>query len=423
MLQMWFIVITLLSSLNLVIGNYRVSISTVLLIIIGSIMIFKKPCFSFFSGKVLLALFIYMLFSGFTAIIGPCTDTFTKMVFSAPLFIFLIFIAMEIGWNANEHEWLQLQKPATWLLAICIASFMIEMIFPDYFPSQAKYRDEGRYSGLLFSEPSHVALSMFPCIVVLMTTKVKHSQRNGILALFLLFLFSYSSTLIILTTCWLLYTLLMQKQTGQQTRVAIIISFCFLIVAVASFGQYFTQTVERAVGIMDITSTANISSMIYWQGWQDAWSNLLRTHGIGLGFNMMGCNPLPDSPIRDIFDKYMPVWATYLNIHDGSFLASKIVSELGIIGISFFILVIWWWLKFERCISKNNSLGMNNFALPVQAGLMFYFIIISFTRSTSYFQGTLLIWVLAATGAAKWYYVQNRKRHHGFQPPTSPDQI
>jgi hypothetical protein len=139
-------------------------------------------------------------------------------------------------------------------------------------------------------------------------------------------------------------------------------------------------TVARVVGVAAPGDTENTSSLVYLQGWQDAWANIARTHGLGLGFNMMGCHPLPDVPARTILaleGKGMEE----LNAQDGSILFGKIVSEAGVGGLVFYGAIIWWWVRLEK---------------------RFCFVVSSFIRSVGYFSGGMLLWIAAVSGAIKW---------------------
>ena len=88
----------------------------------------------------------------------------------------------------------------------------------------------------------------------------------------------------------------------------------------------FPDFSDRLKGVLELNDSSNLSSLIYMQGWVDAFSNLTRTYGLGLGFNMMGCPPLNSNWIRDIIlNSY---GENYFNLTDGSFIFSKIIFSL-----------------------------------------------------------------------------------------------
>jgi hypothetical protein len=113
---------------------------------------------------------------------------------------------------------------------------------------------------------------------------------------------------------------------------------------------------------------------------------------------MMGCSPLPDVPARYALDQLYSLGT--LNAEDGSFLFAKIVSETGVVGIFFYIALIWWWIRFERKIRHNCRLTMN-YSAAAQTALIFCFVTSSFVRSANYFNGGFLLWIATMAGAAK----------------------
>jgi hypothetical protein len=175
--------------------------------------------------------------------------------------------------------------------------------------------------------------------------------------------------------------------------------------AMENYDQLIAPTFERIGGVLDMRETKNISSLVYVQGWQDAWVNLRRTNGLGLGFNMMGCHPLPDVLARSILSETSH---GELNADNGSFIFSKMVSESGIIGILFFAVIIWWWLRLEKYIKKYHVIDVPS-TIANQSALMFSFIATSLVRSPGYFSGGLLLLTVGIAGDAKWHNFKNYK--------------
>jgi hypothetical protein len=125
--------------------------------------------------------------------------------------------------------------------------------------------------------------------------------------------------------------------------------------------------------------------------------NLVRTNGFGLGINMMGCNPLPDVSIRQLL---LSNEGLSLNSEDGSFLASKILSEIGLLGIFFYSSVIFFWYKSEN-LNKGVKSGNQSTFLRIPKVLIFLFLVLSVLRSTGYFSGTFLLMVPAIAALSK----------------------
>jgi len=374
----------------------KLGLNVVVLMFVGTVWFGRSWKIASGSVKVLLFFLAYALFSLGVALNGPCSDLLLKSVLTIPILAFLVLMASQLGRTAGGMDWLSLQKTAQWCLLVAFLAFIVEMLVPAWFPLQAGYRSEGKFSGL-FGEPSGVAINLFPCIAVLLAAERKGTRQMGVLALLGLLVFSRSSTLIALILAWVVYRLLVQKKFRQAALLASGIVLVMVIGAAIDYDRFIMPTVERVVGVAAPSETENISSLVYVQGWQDAWFNLQRSHGLGLGLNMMGCGTLPDVWARSL----LALGGIELNSEDGSFLFAKIVSEAGVSGIMFYLLAIWWWIQQER---KVRRLGQNaiRFALETQLALIFCFIVSSFIRGSGYFEGGLLLWVAAASGASKW---------------------
>ena len=200
--------------------------------------------------------------------------------------------------------------------------------------------------------------------------------------------------MIALFVIWILYRLLISGSFRQLLFAALGFVFFVSLGAIINYHRYVAPTLERVVGIITPEKTENGSSLVYLQGWQDALFNLQRTNGLGLGLNMMGCNPLPNVSAREKLSNMN--WQ--LNSEDGSFLFSKLISETGVIGLLFFGIVMWWWVKLEQHIRKCNN-ATTNYTSRIQLALLFCFIVPSLLRSAGYFDGILFFLVVAIAGS------------------------
>ncbi len=407
MLSLWFFVNTLLWSINIEIGGLKLGLNVVILSIFGVIWFGKRwiganQFISRYSVKVLSGFTFFILISWMVANTGICTDKLHKFIFTAPLFLALVFLGLEIGWRANEEDWLKLQNIAGWILLAAFAGFVVEFLLPGWFPNGAKYRVNGAYSGI-FNEPSHVAFSLFPSIIILLLADNKGLRRLGVLALLSLVLFSRSSTLLVLIMVWILYRVIARRQIVKGAMAVMGVGLLVMLLSAVDYSTFVEPTLNRINGIIaGHGSTDNVSSLVYLQGWEDARANLLRTYGMGLGFNMMGCSPLPDVPAREVL---LSGAGLYLNSEDGSFLFSKLVSETGLIGVATLVAVAGWFIRIESAIHRSR-LDSSSYAIRVQAALIFLFLIATFLRGGSYFNAGMLLWLVAASASVKWYKIR-----------------
>lgn len=412
MLQLWLFSNTVLWPLNAKVGGYSLGVNVVVLILAGALWVGMRGKITVGSARALTVFLVYIIFSSIVAISGPCSDHTHKAIFTIPALIFLVLVGLEVGRRASHDDWASLQKTALWSLFVAFLAFLVEMLHPAWFPEQERYRVEGKLSGL-FQEPSHVAFALFPCIVVLLVAGTRKMRLIAIFALTALVVLSRSSTLIALIASWVFYRLLVQRKIRQTALFALGFAAVIAMAAALDFDRLVMPTAERIGGIAAPGETENISSLVYVQGWQDAWFNMERTHGLGVGLNMMGCGTLPDVPARYA----VALAGLELNAEDGSFLFAKVVSETGAVGIALYIVVIWWWVGLEkklRGLEKDTTRSM----VEMQAALIFSFVASSFIRSSSYFNGGFLIMVVAVSGASRWLYPSPKTAGaHSFLSP------
>jgi hypothetical protein len=158
----------------------------------------------------------------------------------------------------------------------------------------------------------------------------------------------------------------------------------------------YIPTANRLMGIFSsIDKSTNLSSLVYIQGIQDAWINLYRNYGLGLGLNMMGCSPLPNSSAREVLENLNLIG---LNAEDGSFLGAKIVSEFGVLGILFLAYLFYIFLKLLKKYKFSTEFLTKQMYL-IQATLIYIIIFIFFTRTTGYFGGPFFI-LIAILGSS-----------------------
>jgi len=111
---------------------------------------------------------------------------------------------------------------------------------------------------------------------------------------------------------------------------------------------YFTSRLS-----LDADST-NLTTLVFLQGISDIKRYLLTTNFWGSGFQTMGV--LGPS---EISDKIFFLANTHLNLKDGGFLAAKIISELGITGLSLVFyytsfIVIYFFKYLKTSIQKEK---------------------------------------------------------------------
>lgn len=127
-----------------------------------------------------------------------------------------------------------------------------------------------------------------------------------------------------------------------------------LICIVAPLVYFFMQDYVASRLVFD-EDNKNLSNLVYLQGAESAYTSFLSSNGVGVGFQNMG-NQEPGyftELIRSVNN------GGDLNRLDGSFLAAKIITEFGLLGIMFCLMVIINFLRVCNIVwsgSYPNSL-------------------------------------------------------------------
>ena len=402
MLKLWFIANSLLWPFNVHVAGLSLGLNVVLLSLIGAVWIYRHATISVFTKNKLGWVVILLLFSSLSAIFGFCADNFQKFIFTAPVFCLMICVGLELGWRATESQWLNLEKTARWLLLVVFATFLFQSLMMNV----TGYSAQGKFSGF-FAEPSHVAISIFPSVVILLVSSNISARHIGMLAIVGLLIFSRSTSLIALIFAYLTYQVVFIGNL-KFSKVPF-----FLLIAVAgvssftNYEQVVAPVIDRFFGVVAADEFKNVSSLVYLQGWQDAWVNLMRTNGLGLGFNMMGCMPLPDVPARQMLAAFN---MDSLNATDGSFLFAKFISEFGVVGILIFLSLVWRTMLLGGRI-RTGFYGERTILMRFFVVLLFISIITFILRGAGYF-GTNLMLVVAIAGGVAKLDANNKKKFY-----------
>jgi hypothetical protein len=119
----------------------------------------------------------------------------------------------------------------------------------------------------------------------------------GWIALTIFLIFSRSSTLIFLTTLLAAFLVVHEATIKKFIAALVIVLAGVILVPIAGFDDLLAPTLERLSGIYRSPEiSTNISSLVYLQGIQDAFNNLIRSYGFGIGFNMNQTKFSSDAP-------------------------------------------------------------------------------------------------------------------------------
>lgn len=243
------------------------------------------------------------------------------------------------------------------------------LFFPSFFTLASVYQ---KYV-FPFTEPSHYALSV-GFLSLITGYFIKNIRIFLVFSLFLQGVLYPNLTLIIFSLlCFCIFFL------NKKLLWTFIVSYFLLILSIVIFLSIdiskFTYFVER---INFSKSNDNLTALVYMQGFDDALMSLKQTYGFGLGFQMAGTNE-PSIYGEKIYDQV----GKYLNRQDGGFLASKIVSEFGLLGLTIILSYLFYFFKYVRYLKYyeiNQELKYPYFYLA-----MIGFFIEVFVRGIGYF--------------------------------------
>ena len=243
----------------------------------------------------------------------------------------------------------------------------------------------------VFNEASHVAIYVLPLLSYRILKSYKDPLASAVLVIILVC--SPSTTLIV--GMLFLFSVSYLKSRIHKP----ILSLFFVVIIIGTFlfvvmsGIIAMPDTQRRIenlftGHQATQATAvNMSSLVWLNGWSQAFQSLTGTNGFGLGFNQMGCGMYSEVGI------YTPLiqeaWSgDMLNSEDGSLLAAKLIAEFGFLGIV--IVAIFTWqsvtvlFKFIRSHAVNRN-SESQFSLMRATGAISLLVYL-FVRSGPYFQ-------------------------------------
>lgn len=236
-----------------------------------------------------------------------------------------------------------------------------------------------------FSEPSHFAL--YYGLFCTAFYAINHKSRNRFIPVVSIMIFGlYVQNLTILV--YLILVLLLELNLNVRALITVSVAFLMIIMYVSG-AEYF---MERMVLSSD---SQNLSALVYLQGLDDAYNALINTDFRGLGLQMLGTQEPSTvaSQISFVLGKEGEV-----NRTDGSFLAAKVVAELGIAGILLVLMYLRYF--FKALLSLRSVIHGSQLCEPVSAVLsgavLYSFSVEMFVRGYGYFSPGLFLLMVCA---------------------------
>jgi hypothetical protein len=226
-----------------------------------------------------------------------------------------------------------------------------------------------------YTEPSFLGFSM-PAVLIFTMVRSPTPIRMAVLVVFLVLGYLLSNFTII-AVCALAAVVTLPLSWFAAGIAVILASLASLDLT------YYTDRLN-----FDWASSTNLSSLVYVQGWQMLQESISRTYAWGLGFQQLG---IVYTNVPASFRINM-VLGYDLNLQDGGFILSKVISEFGIVGMALVGAYLYVAIKaFFRLRSVSKGLSRYSsgevFACSCVMG---YFIELTI-RGTNYFTGTFVL--------------------------------
>ena len=247
-----------------------------------------------------------------------------------------------------------------------------------------------------FWEPSHLALFILPFIAYrLLIGKVSKSIFI-IIAIYLLCAFS----LVLLTGLAFIVCIKILGRQSPRPNLKMLFYLFLTIASLILILQVFeTSYIEdRLFGVfagsgnVDVQVT-NLSSIVWLNGWSQAYESMVESSGLGLGFNQMACGRFYSVGIfSDMFSSVLGA-DLVLNAEDGSFMASKLVAEMGVIGVFVVVFIIYHCIVriigFIR-INRGSVVGSLDIVALQSSGAITLLVML-FVRNSGYFSLNVIL--------------------------------
>ena len=226
----------------------------------------------------------------------------------------------------------------------------------------------------IFREPSHFAL-LFTPLLIYNFFQAHLKTRLAYIIIGLLFGILIKSLLLIVGVFFMLLIFLFKYKSMLFILMAILVLVTSLNTLLP---DYFLDRI-----ILNSESN-NLSVLVFLNGWERILLNLNSSNFFGIGFQQLGFigeNGTFMEKIELMADKQ-------LNLYDGSFLASKIISELGLLGLLYLSI---YFLYLFKALKYFHTKKEKNHQLIFAYSFICSFFIELFFRGIGYFSFTVFM--------------------------------
>lgn len=249
---------------------------------------------------------------------------------------------------------------------------------------------------IIFSEPSHFALVYLPFLLYKAYCCEKNKKLLSILIGVIIAIAIENLTLMV-GICVIIMLVYFQKRNVVRSVITMILIISTLLLAIKFLGTdkvaYFSDRLQFS------SETNNLSTLVWLSGWERAYLSFINSYGIGIGFQQMGIVGEVGNYMHSI---YKIMGGFYLNMTDGGSTGSKLIAEVGIVGVILIVIYIVNFLKIaQKFIGKKIDSNKELFLLSIYVMMSMQL----FVRGVGYFSPSTFMFFVAVY----WVCVNNNK--------------
>lgn len=308
------------------------------------------------------------------------------------ILVWLIFLA----WKVLDLSRIAISKHLSLAILILGGASLIAQYFG--FGILSRFWVLNKPSGL-FNEPSHVAMYLLPLIFYRLLKNYRDPVAICLIGIILLLANSATFVVGIGLLCLVMYARVLKVSPRRILLGLLALGLFLASILMVEVGLLNVSIIsERVYAIILAASRAdpsgimNASAIVWLNGWSQAYDSIILTNGLGVGWNQMGCG---DFYWVGRFSNHISLWTggLVLNWNDGSFLASKLISELGALGV---VIVTWLTIRSAKAIivyifDSSKELSASNTTIVANVAGAMAILLLLFIRANGYFLMPVLL--------------------------------
>jgi hypothetical protein len=317
-----------------------------------------------FLGPFFLAFFIFVHYL-VSAVFLTLPQDNEKFLTSLVAFWLITPTALVIAASLKQLEKTKFLKIFPLILYIFLSCLIFSILGIDFFGNASSKPT------FLFSEPSHLSITIAPFIIYYVKTRAK-GWLASVIVCFIWALIIQNLTMMIV----LAMALFTSFRISRFILLAVPLVLLFFGYAeVDYFSDRFNFSLDNPNG----------SALVYMQGWENALLALNDTAGWGVGFQQFGIANQTGDVTAKLREFNMEV-----NLFDGGSTATKLLAEFGIFGVLVILIISISAIRaFSKIKKLPNEQGILLFASCVNLSIL----IELFVRGVGYFSPGIFIYI------------------------------